>query len=263
MPVLVLLPPSETKAGRARGRAIDLASLSLPGLAEARHRVLRAVAAASERPDALEVLQVPKSLGAEVEANTRWDQAPAVPVADLYRGVLYEALDHPSLPRGAKRRARTRLLVVSAVHGALRLDDRVPPYRVSACARLPIGRDGGAEEIAVFWREHLARELPALVDGVVVDCRSDTYRSMWRPTGEDAERRVSVRVLRDVDGRRSVVSHLAKRTRGLVARHLVSRAGRDPVSPHGLASAVGEAFEVELSPPARDGSRELDVVLRG
>jgi uncharacterized protein len=263
VPVLVLLPPSETKAGRARGRAVDLASLSLPGLTEARQRVLEAVAEASARPDALDVLQVPKSLGAEVEANTRWDRAPAVPAADLYRGVLYDALDHSSLAPGAKRRARTRLLVVSAVHGALRLDDRVAPYRVSACARLPIGAGASTQELAVFWRAHLARELPALVDGVVVDCRSDTYRSMWRPTGDDAERRVSVRVLRDDAGRRSVVSHMAKHTRGLVARHLVSRAGRDPVSPHGLGSAVGEAFEVELSAPARDGSRELDVVVRG
>ena len=56
---------------------------------------------------------------------------------------------------------------------------------------------------------------------------------------------------------------MAKHTRGLVARHLVSRAGRDPVSPRGLAAAVGEAFDVELSAPARDGSHVLDVVVRG
>jgi cytoplasmic iron level regulating protein YaaA (DUF328/UPF0246 family) len=263
VPVLVLLPPSETKAGRARGRPLDLASLSLPGLTAVRRSVLEAVAAASARPDAMDVLQVPPTLRAEVEANLRWDAAPAVPVAELYRGVLYDALDHDSLAPGAKRRARSRVLVVSAVHGALRLDDRVPPYRVNPCARLPVGPDGRVEELAVLWREHLARELPTLAHGVVVDCRSDTYRSMWRPTGEVAQRRVSVRVLREADGGRSVVSHMAKHTRGLVARHLVSRAGRDPSSAQGLAAAVGEAFEVELSPPARDGSRVLDVVVRG
>ncbi len=74
---------------------------------------------------------------------------------------------------------------------------------------------------------------------------------------------MSVRVLREVGGERSVVSHMAKHTRGLVARHLVSRSGRDPVSPRGLAAAVGEAFDVELSAPARDGSHVLDVVVRG
>lgn len=264
MPVLVLLPPSETKASRRRGRPVDLASLSLPALTPDRERVLEAVAAASASPDAMQVLEVPRTLGAEVGRNTRWRTEPALPVSQLYTGVLYDALDHASLDAAARRRARTRVVVVSAVHGVLRPDDRVPPYRVHACARLPLGPAGEPVELAAFWRLHLTRELPMLAgDGVVVDCRSDTYRAMWRPTGEVAERRVSVRVLRDVGGRRSVVSHMAKRTRGLVARHLVSRPGRDPRSAQALASVVGEAFDVELSPPARDGSRVLDVVVRG
>ncbi len=264
MRVLVLLPPSETKASRGRGNPLDLASLSLPALAEPRRRVLEEVARASARPDALQVLDVPRTLQAEVDRNTRWETAPALPVSQLYRGVLYDALDVASLSPGAKRRARTRLVVVSAAYGALRLDDRVPPYRTSACARLPLGPAGEPVELAAYWRAHLADQLVALAaGGLVVDCRSDTYTAMWRPTGEVAERRVSVRVLRDVGGERSVVSHMAKHTRGLVARHLVSRAGRDPVSPRGLAAAVGEAFDVELSEQARDGSRVLDVVVRG
>lgn len=262
--MLVLLPPSETKASRGRGRPVDLASLSLPSLTPDRERVLEVVATASASPDAMAVLEVPRTLGAEVERNTRWRTEAALPVSQLYTGVLYDALDHASLDAGAKRRARTRLLVVSAVHGALRPDDRVPPYRVHACARLPLGPAGEPVELAAFWRGHLARELPPLAaDSVVVDCRSDTYRGMWKPVGEVAERRVSVRVQRDVGGQRSVVSHMAKHTRGLVARHLVSRPGRDPRSAQGLAAAVGEAFDVELSAPARDGSRVLDVVVRG
>ncbi len=264
MRVLVLLPPSETKASRGRGNPLDLASLSLPALAGPRRRVLEEVARASARPDALRVLEVPRTLQAEVDRNARWETAPALPVEQLYRGVLYDALDVASLSPGAKRRARTRLVVLSAAYGALHLDDKVPPYRTSACARLPLGPDGEPVELAAFWRAHLAEQLEALAaGGLVVDCRSDTYAAMWRPTGEVAERRVSVRVLRDVGGTRSVVSHLAKHTRGLVARHLVSRSGRDPGSPRGLAAAVGEAFDVELSAPARDGSRLLDVVLRG
>jgi cytoplasmic iron level regulating protein YaaA (DUF328/UPF0246 family) len=74
---------------------------------------------------------------------------------------------------------------------------------------------------------------------------------------------VAVRVLRDDGGRRSVVSHMAKHTRGLVTRHLLERGGRDPRTPQALADAVAERFEVELGPPARDGSRTLDVVVRG
>jgi cytoplasmic iron level regulating protein YaaA (DUF328/UPF0246 family) len=264
VPVLVLLPPSESKTARTRGRPVDLTSLSLPGLTADRELVLDRVAHASGRPDALEVLEVPRTLGAEVERNVRWRTEPAVPVSRLYSGVLYDALDHAGLDAGAKRRARTRVLVMSAVHGALRLDDGVPPYRAHVCAHVPgLGPAGEPVELKSFWRDRLVEVLPPLATGVVVDCRSTSYAAMWRPRGEVAERTVAVRVLQDTGGRRSVVSHMAKHTRGLVARHLVSRAGNDPRTPQALAAAVGEAFEVELGAPARDGSRVLDVVVRG
>ena len=68
-------------------------------------------------------------------------------------------------------------------------------------------------------------------------------------------------MLRDDGGRRTVVSHLAKLTRGQVARHLVTRAGRDPRTATALAEALSEAFDVELAAPARDGTRRIDVVL--
>jgi cytoplasmic iron level regulating protein YaaA (DUF328/UPF0246 family) len=149
-------------------------------------------------------------------------------------------------------------VVVSAAWGALRLGDRVPPYRVSMDVDLP---DVGP--LASFWRQHLTPVLDDLGgERLVVDCRSSTYASAWRPRGEAAAGTVAVRVLREVAGRRTVVSHMAKHTRGLVARHLVSRSGRDPRTPDGLADAVAEAFEVELGSPARDGSRTLDVIVR-
>ena len=147
-------------------------------------------------------------------------------------------------------------MVVSAVWGALRLDDRVPPYRLSMATSLP-----GVGPLAGFWRPRLESALVPLATGLVVDCRSSTYAAAWRPSGPVAERTVTVRVLREHAGQRTVVSHMAKHTRGLVARHLVSREGRDPRTASALASAVGERFEVELSGPARDGSHRLDVVV--
>ena len=247
--MLVLLPPSEGKATRRRGAPVDLASLSFPELTPARTRVLEALTETSRRPDALAVLDVGASLAAEVEANTRLLRAPTLPAQDLYDGVLYDALDLASLPPGAKRRAGTRVLVASALWGVLRPGDRVPPYRLSMGVDLP-----GAGPLAAFWRSHLPAVLDEAAAGhLVVDCRSATYAASWRPAGGA----VAVRVLRDQDGRRSVVSHMAKHTRGLVTRHLLQRPGRDPRTPAQLAAAVGEAFEVEL-----DGDT-LDVVVRG
>lgn len=248
----MLLPPSEGKASRRRGTPADLGVLSFPELTAARLQVLEALASVSDSPGAAAALGVGTSLADDVARNTRWRTEPALPASALYTGVLYDALDLAGLPPATRRRATNRLLVISAAWGALRPGDRVPPYRLSMGVDLP-----GIGPLAGFWRRHLAEALAPLATGLVVDCRSATYVAAWRPRGA-----VAVRVLQDQSGRRTVVSHMAKHTRGLVARHLLLRGGRDPRTPDSLADAVSERFESELGPPSRDGSRTLDVIVR-
>jgi cytoplasmic iron level regulating protein YaaA (DUF328/UPF0246 family) len=259
--VLVLLPPSEGKAPEGgRRRPVDLERLSWPELTDPRSRVLDALMAASARPDAVDVLGVGASLGAEVERNTRLPEVGARPVRELYTGVLYDALDLASLPPSGRRAAARSVVVVSALWGALRPGDAVPPYRLSMGTDLP-----GIGPLSAFWRQHLDDPLTAAAgSGVVVDCRSSTYQVAWAPPPAVAARTVTVRVLREHAGRRSVVSHMAKQHRGLVARHLLARAGTAPRSPNAVAAAVAEAFPCELTPPARPGRPwTLDVVVDG
>lgn len=238
---LILLPPSEGKTGRTRGRPVDLDTLSFPGLNPVRENVLDSLAKVSASADAFAVLDVGPALAAEVERNTRWRSEPAVPVAELYSGVLYDALGYATLPPGAKRRAGARLVVVSAAWGALRLSDRVPPYRLSMNASLP-----GLGPLAGCWRQPLVAELGSRSEhDVIVDCRSSTYVAAWRPSGQQAQRWVSVAVVRERAGQRSVVSHNAKHTRGLVARHLLE-SGKDPSSAKGLHRLVAERWHAEL-----------------
>lgn len=246
--MLVLLPPSESKASRRRGRPVEIAALSFPELTEARLEVAAALEKVSADDDALAVLGVGASLAGEVARNTELATAPALPVAELYTGVLHDALGLRQLPAAGRRRAATRVLVASALWGALRPGDRVPPYRLSMDVDLP-----GTGPLAGFWRRRLAPVLDEAASGhLVVDCRSAAYAAAWRP----AAGAVAVRVLREQQGRRTVVSHMAKHTRGLVARHLLLRDGRDPRTPAQLAAAVGEAFDCTLR------GDTLDVVVR-
>ncbi|WP_109473574.1 YaaA family protein [Ornithinimicrobium cavernae] len=235
--MLILLPPSESKTGRARGRTLDLERVSLPGLTAPRAAVVSAVAEASTRHDAATLLGVSPNLTEEIARNTRLTTAPSVPVADLYTGVLYDALDLPSLDAAARRRANRRVLVVSALFGALRLTDRVPPYRLSMAVNLP-----GVGPLAGHWRRPLAEHLPEVVGrGLVIDCRSSTYAAAWVPQGELARRWVQIRV--------PGATHMAKHTRGLVTRALC-QSPADPRSPRGLTAVLAETFRVELHEPA-------------
>lgn len=239
--VLVLLPPSESKATRARGAALRPESLSHPTLTVQRARVAEALAAASCRPDAPEVLGVSPSLRDEIDRNTRLLTAPTLPARDLYTGVLYDALDHASLDAASARRAARRLVVVSALYGAVRMADRLAPYRLSMAVNLP-----GVGPLATAWRPHLEEVLPpAAGRGLVVDCRSSTYAAAWSPRDTLAGRWVAVRV--------PGATHMAKHTRGLVARALCEDTA-DPHRPEALPDVLAShGFDSALHGPERPG----------
>ncbi|MDN5717469.1 MAG: peroxide stress protein YaaA [Janibacter sp.] len=239
--MLVLLPPSESKTGRSRGKSLDLDALSFAALRPQREAVLAAVAEVSARPDAHAVLGVSPNLVEDVARNTRLMTAPAPPAADVYSGVLYDALDLGDLTPGQRRRANRWIVVVSALFGAVRPSDRIPPYRLSMAVNLP-----GVGPLAGHWRAVLDGELTAAAGtGLVVDCRSSTYTAAWTPSGSVAKRWVQIRV--------PGATHMAKHTRGLVTRHLLG-VDREPRTPAALVRALEPAFEIGLTAPTTAGA---------
>ena len=172
-------------------------------------------------------------------------RAPTTTAGRLYTGVLYAALDIASLPP----RAAGNLVIISAQFGALRPADRVPAYR--------------REMDAVFWRDGLRESLDDAAAGrLIVDCRSATYIAAWRPSRGTHAAHVQVAVVEERDGARRVVSHMAKKTRGEVARHLLVSGAR-PRTPAELAGAVAELFRCELEPPERAGGPFTLTVVQG
>lgn len=256
MDVLILLPASDAKAPVRRGKPLEPAGLSFPALAPTRAAVLRALREVSAEPDATRRLGVPASLSDVVRRNVALSDAPTAAAERVYSGVLYDALGLADLDPASRRRARAWIVVISALWGAVRLGDRIPPYRLDMCGRLP-----GLAHLTDVWRGPLDDVLPAEARrGVVVDCRSAEYATAWRPTGTLAERTVVVKVVRDRDRTRGAVSHTAKHTRGLVVRRIVTDAV-DPRRPEELAEALSEHFEVDLRRLARPGGTwELHVV---
>jgi cytoplasmic iron level regulating protein YaaA (DUF328/UPF0246 family) len=243
--VLILLPPSEGKTPPRRGRPADPSTWSFPELAEPRRQVARAVTEVSAEPNAARRLQVPAGVADQVGWNLVLDTAPSATAAQVYTGVLYDAFGLADLPTAARRRANRWVVVLSALHGAQRLTDRIAPYRFHVCADLP-----GLSGLEAYWRAELDEVLTnAVGPGLVVDGRSSSYVSFWRPTGGLADRWVTVRV--------PGATHMAKHTRGLVAR-AICLAGLDPRRPPGLAEGLrpvlGDAFVVDLDEPSRRGA---------
>src|SRR5690242_19091732 len=109
--VLILLPPSESKTGRPRGRPIVPERLSFPERAPTRHTVAQARAKVSAHPDAAATLGVSPNLTEELARNLVLHTAPALPAAAVYSGVLNDALGYSTLETAAKRRAGRWLVV--------------------------------------------------------------------------------------------------------------------------------------------------------
>ncbi|MEU6709842.1 peroxide stress protein YaaA [Nonomuraea sp. NPDC046802] len=245
--MLMLLPPSEGKASEGDGP--PLAELSFPALAASRKRVVSALIRASKRRDALDVLGLTPGLVGELARNAALREAPTLPAAELYTGVLYDNLGLATLEPEARKRAEESILIFSGLWGVVKITDRIPPYRLSMGVSLP--PVGG---LAAFWRPRITKALDP-IPGLVVDLRSATYAGAWQP----GSRAVAVRVFKDG----KVVSHMAKATRGEIVRALL-RAGADPATPDELAKHLTDlGYAVELTPPPRPTRQwTLDVTIR-
>lgn len=255
--MLIWLPPSEGKYAPSRGARLDLDTLSFPTLTPAREQVLTALEdLCRNHAEAGEVLGLGSTQRDQIARNEALRDAPTARADRVYTGVLYDALDAASLSPAAKRRAARRLVIASALFGMLRPADRIPAYRLSGDVRLP--HLGG---VGAHWRRHLGEEAEAAVGGgLLVDLRSGVYAAHWRPPSRLAGQTATVRVLHDSGGRRSVVSHFNKATKGRLVRSLLEE-GAAPATPGELAACLRDlGWEVEEDRPGPQGTR-LDVVV--
>lgn len=157
--------------------------------------------------------------------TTRPTQAMAV-----YSGVLYQALEWSSLSPAAKKRGETSLAIISAQYGVVRPSTKIESYK------------------AKIDNKAMAPVVAAALDGMkvplIVDCRSSTYKTVWK---SPVEITVEIKVSTVVDGVRTVVTHMSKKTRGEITRWLLQSRSM-PKSPEDLYAIVSEKYPCALTP---------------
>lgn len=171
-----------------------------------------------------------------------------------FDGDVYGGLQARSLAPDDLAWAQEHLAILSGLYGVLRPLDRMQPYRLEMKTRLANERGSNLYQ---FWGKRIAQYLNKRQAGcdapVLVNLASQEYfRSVDRKT---LQARVVDCVFQETRGaQHQVISFLAKRARGLMARHAVRLRATDV--------AQLESFDAEGYALARSASTPDRLVFR-
>lgn len=94
----------------------------------------------------------------------------------------------------------------------------------------------------------MAPQISAVLNSIkaplIVDCRSSTYKTVWK---SPVDATVEIRVSTVVDGLRTVITHMSKKTRGEITRWLL-QSRSIPKTPEDLYAIVSEKYPCALTP---------------
>lgn len=305
----ILLPPSAGKTTKKSTNHLQLEKLwQAEHLTQTRGQLINDVQNTALLADAAQIFKLGPKNAHEISQNLEIHDAPALAAWQLYDGVLYEAAkfaqifssgalaqggqgqgsqsqdaqhqggQHPAgqyqgaqcqadQPQGGQRQLEELTLVFSALFGPVRLTDLITPHRLSGSVKLP-----GQGSVASIWSKALKELLAQQLSGhVVVDLRSAEYGAMYRPTrGSDCLLlNIGVAKVNPATGKRSVVSHWAKHTRGLLAGALLRAvAGGQLAANEGdvdeilqVAAGLEGVKGVEITPLDARGQAKVTLVL--
>ena len=305
----ILLPPSAGKTTKKSTNHLQLEKLwQAEHLTQTRRQLISDVQNTALLADAAQIFKLGPKNAHEISQNLEIYDAPALAAWQLYDGVLYEAAkfaqifssgepsqvsqaqvdnhrgDQPqgsqgqggqgqgsqsqdAQHQGGQGQLEELTLVFSALFGPVRLTDLITPHRLSGSVKLP-----GQGAVASIWSKPLKELLAQQLSGhVVVDLRSAEYGAMYRQTrGSDCLLlNIAVAKVNPATGKRSVVSHWAKHTRGLLAGALLRAvAGGQLAADEGdvdeilqVAAGLEGVKEVEITPLDARGQAKVTLVL--
>ena len=280
----ILLPPSAGKTTKESTNHLQLEKLwQEEHLTQTRRQLIDDVQNTALLADAAQIFKLGPKNAHEISQNLEIYDAPALAAWQLYDGVLYEAAKFAQIfssgepsqgsqgqvgnhrgdqrqgsqgqgnqPQGGQRQLEELTLVFSALFGPVRLTDLITPHRLSGSVKLP-----GQGSVASIWSKALKELLTQQLSGhVVVDLRSAEYGAMYRPTrGSDCLLlNIAVAKVNPATGKRSVVSHWAKHTRGLLAGALL-----EAVAGAQLSGSEGDVDEILQVAAGLEGVKEVEI----
>ncbi len=224
--MLFLLPPSETKRSGGGSLTIDQVALTFGGLNKARETVIEAAGAQNLLT------------------------APTMRALDRYTGTLYGALhgrglkgtptENNSLTPDEVARAKSTVLIQSAMFGLIPATDLIPEYKINATKKL------NGVNLKQLWSQAHEAIWPRLAGRLIVDLRSNTYADLAPLPEGLTSYKVTVYVERE-DGSREQLNHFNKKAKGQLVRAALMAANAPQTIKDLQRCATKAGLKVEVS----------------
>jgi len=172
------------------------------------------------------------------------------PAALAFAGDTYLGLEAASLDPEEMDWAQEHLRILSGLYGLLRPRDAIQPYRLEMGSRLKVGR---AASLYEYWGSRISQALNAQAEAVgsdvLVNCASQEYFGAVDPNALGL-RVVTPVFLEEKPGGPKIVSFLAKRARGAMARYIIQHRLTDPAALTAFDTG-GYVYQPDISTPER------------
>jgi len=174
------------------------------------------------------------------DLNNAADTKPAI---YAFNGDVYLGLDAKTLNAADVKYAQDHIGILSGLYGLLRPLDAIQPYRLEMGTSVDTAR---GEDLYDYWREAVTARLNLVAkNATVVNLASEEY---WGVVDLKTLKRPVVQcVFKEIkNGKAAVISFLAKKARGMMARYIVQNRIETPA---GLKTfdTGGYAFDAKAS----------------
>jgi len=164
------------------------------------------------------------------------------PAALAFNGDTYRGFDAPTLGGDDLAYAQDHVRILSGLYGLLRPLDLIQPYRLEMGVRIHTRR---GETLYDYWGDRITKELNAASEGhgdrTLINLASVEYFKAVKPK-KLAAGVVTPVFKEEAGGMAKVIGFLAKKARGMMARHMVqNRIDR----PEGLKDFRSEGYRFQ------------------
>ncbi len=223
--MLALLSPAK-KLDLSRHRADEL-PYSQPALDREAQRMMTKARNLSRRK-LRSLMDISKELA---ELNWQRHQQLGLPrteddahrAALCFNGDVYWGLDPRTIAADDMIRAQDHVAILSGLYGILRPLDLIQPYRLEMGTKIPSRR---GKNLVDFWSKSVTARINAITEGhadrTVVNLASNEYSSVVIPARLKAGM-VTIAFKEIRPGGPKVISHIAKRSRGKMARWIIDQ----------------------------------------